>query len=238
MKTELISMPSCFCSYLAPEYAMTGHLLAKSDVYSYGVVLLELLTGRKPVDLSQPAGQENLVTWVRPLLTSNEGLQTIIDPVVMPNISIDTVVKVAAIASMCVQPEVSQRPFMGEVVQALQLVCSEFEETNFKRSDSFQKESLVTNVEGKFFEVSDERVEFSEYQKTLHAYQSGDEKLRLSDSELLSTSGQEFESFRRQSNSGPITTEKKRHFWQNLRGLSKGSTSEQGFSTKLWPGSH
>lgn len=51
--------------YVAPEYAMTGHLLVKSDVYSYGVVLLELLTGRKPVDMSQPNGQENLVTWVR-----------------------------------------------------------------------------------------------------------------------------------------------------------------------------
>lgn len=51
-------------SYVAPEYAMTGHLLVKSDVYSYGVVLLELLTGRKPVDMSQPSGQENLVTWV------------------------------------------------------------------------------------------------------------------------------------------------------------------------------
>lgn len=43
---------------------MTGHLLVKSDVYSYGVVLLELLTGKKPVEMSQPAGQENLVTWV------------------------------------------------------------------------------------------------------------------------------------------------------------------------------
>lgn len=50
--------------YVAPEYAMTGHLLVKSDVYSYGVVLLELLTGRKPVDMAQPSGQENLVTWV------------------------------------------------------------------------------------------------------------------------------------------------------------------------------
>jgi serine/threonine protein kinase len=53
------------CRYVAPEYAMTGHLLVKSDVYSYGVVLLELLTGRKPVDMSHPTGQENLVTWVR-----------------------------------------------------------------------------------------------------------------------------------------------------------------------------
>jgi serine/threonine protein kinase len=55
--------------YVAPEYAMTGHLLVKSDVYSYGVVLLELLTGKKPVDMAQPSGQENLVTWVSRILT-------------------------------------------------------------------------------------------------------------------------------------------------------------------------
>lgn len=48
---------------------MTGHIMVKSDVYSYGVVLLELLTGRKPVDMSQPQGQENLVTWVSALTT-------------------------------------------------------------------------------------------------------------------------------------------------------------------------
>ena len=55
--------------YVAPEYAMTGHLLVKSDVYSYGVVLLELLSGKKAVDLSREGGKENLVAWARPLLT-------------------------------------------------------------------------------------------------------------------------------------------------------------------------
>ena len=50
---------------MAPEYATSGKLTEKSDVYSYGVVLLELITGRKPVDASQPLGDESLVEWVR-----------------------------------------------------------------------------------------------------------------------------------------------------------------------------
>ncbi|CAM8928043.1 unnamed protein product [Rhodiola kirilowii] len=115
--------------YVAPEYAMTGHLLVKSDVYSYGVVLLELLTGRQPVDMSQPEGQENLVTWARPLLTSREGLQQLVDPSLQGNFEFDDMAKVAAIASMCVHSEVTQRPFMGEVVQALKLIYNDKDET-------------------------------------------------------------------------------------------------------------
>ncbi|KAF8392109.1 hypothetical protein HHK36_022451 [Tetracentron sinense] len=115
--------------YVAPEYAMTGHLLVKSDVYSYGVVLLELLSGRKPVDMSQSPGQENLVTWARPLLTSREGLEQLVDPSLCGNYDFDNMAKVAAIASMCVHPEVAQRPFMGEVVQALKLIYNDMDET-------------------------------------------------------------------------------------------------------------
>lgn len=115
--------------YVAPEYAMTGHLLVKSDVYSYGVVLLELITGRKPVDMSQPQGQENLVTWARPLLTSREGLEQLVDPALAGSYNFDDMAKVASIASMCVHPEVTQRPFMGEVVQALKLIYNDADET-------------------------------------------------------------------------------------------------------------
>nr|CAB3478088.1 unnamed protein product [Digitaria exilis] len=131
--------------YVAPEYAMTGHLLVKSDVYSYGVVLLELLTGRKPVDMSRPPGQENLVAWASSLLTSRDGLESIIDPSLGSNIPFDSIAKVAAIASMCVQPEVDQRPFMGEVVQALKLVCNEGSE--FNGSTSFSQDLHIQDVE-------------------------------------------------------------------------------------------
>ncbi|KAL8490004.1 hypothetical protein ACS0TY_025778 [Phlomoides rotata] len=115
--------------YVAPEYAMTGHLLVKSDVYSYGVVLLELLSGRKPVDMSRHPGQENLVTWARPSLTNREGLEQLVDPSLAGSYDFDHMAKVAAIASMCVHPEVAHRPFMGEVVQALKIIYNDTYET-------------------------------------------------------------------------------------------------------------
>ncbi|XP_004297539.1 PREDICTED: receptor-like serine/threonine-protein kinase ALE2 isoform X1 [Fragaria vesca subsp. vesca] len=225
--------------YLAPEYAMTGHLLVKSDVYSYGVVLLELLTGRKPVDLSQPAGQENLVAWARPLLTSKEGLESIIDPVLKSDmITWDSVTKVAAIASMCIQPEVSHRPFMGEVVQALKLVCNEFKETNelggstcFGQDDD---DDICIHTDSGNLGVAE-----SELQMPVFG-DSHDSKIP-STSDLLSANvgfeveGQEIGSFRRYSSSGPLRTGRRRQFWQRLRSLSRGSLSEHGLPSKLWP---
>ncbi|KAG9455619.1 hypothetical protein H6P81_000127 [Aristolochia fimbriata] len=220
--------------YVAPEYAMTGHLLVKSDVYSYGVVLLELLTGRKPVDMSQPPGQENLVTWARPLLTSKEGLETIIDPALGTSLPFDSVAKVAAIASMCVQPEVSHRPFMGEVVQALKLVCNENEE----KKDGFDHGNLADlpsqNAE---VVVSGGSGQIPETRSFISAdYESGPEAERaLSASDIFSTSTrlvrQGSESFRRHSSSGPLRTQRSRHWW---RSFPRGSVSEHGLSLKLW----
>ncbi|KAI4349748.1 hypothetical protein L6164_010308 [Bauhinia variegata] len=108
--------------YVAPEYAMTGHLLVKSDVYSYGVVLLELLTGRKPVDMSQPTGQENLVTWARPILRDKDRLEELADPRLRGKYPKEDFVRVCTIAAACVAPEANQRPTMGEVVQSLKMV--------------------------------------------------------------------------------------------------------------------
>ncbi|XP_022757859.1 probable serine/threonine-protein kinase PIX13 isoform X2 [Durio zibethinus] len=108
--------------YVAPEYAMTGHLLVKSDVYSYGVVLLELLTGRTPVDMSQPSGQENLVTWARPILRDKDRLEELADPRLGGKYPKEDFVRVCTIAAACVAPEASQRPTMGEVVQSLKMV--------------------------------------------------------------------------------------------------------------------
>ncbi|XP_028751616.1 receptor-like serine/threonine-protein kinase ALE2 [Neltuma alba] len=224
--------------YVAPEYAMTGHLLVKSDVYSYGVVLLELLTGRKPVDMSQPPGQENLVAWARPLLTSKEGLESIIDPSLGPDVPFDSVAKVAAIASMCVQPEVSNRPFMGEVVQALKLVCNECDEAREAFSRSSSKDDLSVDLDMGVSTTSGQQADNFQGPHFATSMDRGvDIERGLSASELFSSSArfgrQESGSFRRHSYSGPLMTGRSRRLWHMFRRLSGGSVSEHRIMYKL-----
>ncbi|XP_057545407.1 uncharacterized protein LOC130824424 isoform X1 [Amaranthus tricolor] len=229
--------------YVAPEYAMTGHLLVKSDVYSYGVVLLELLTGRKPVDMSQPPGQENLVAWARPFLTTKEGLELILDPSLKLDVPLDSVAKVAAIASMCVQPEVSHRPFMGEVVQALKLVCNECDDSNDSNSRKGSRESLSIDFDAKGSPISEKQYPLPSHFSFQNYTPELDIEKGTSVSEIFGassrTNGQESESFRRHSASGPLKTGKDRRFWQRIRRQPNGgSVSEHGIMYRLWAGSH
>ncbi|KAK1318756.1 PTI1-like tyrosine-protein kinase 2 [Acorus calamus] len=105
--------------YVAPEYASTGKLTTKSDVYSYGVVVLELLTGRSPVDSTRPPGEQSLVSWALPRLTNREKVMEMVDPALQGQYSKKDLVQIAAIAAMCVQSEADYRPLMTDVVQSL-----------------------------------------------------------------------------------------------------------------------
>lgn len=53
--------------YCAPEYFLTGKLTAKSDTYSFGVVLLELISGRRAVSITHRGGRTSLIDWVMSL---------------------------------------------------------------------------------------------------------------------------------------------------------------------------
>ncbi|XP_051118958.1 proline-rich receptor-like protein kinase PERK8 [Andrographis paniculata] len=108
--------------YLAPEYASTGKLTEKSDVFSFGVVLLELITGRKPVDSSQPLGDESLVEWARPLLTQaldKEDFGDLVDPRLENDFSASEMFRMIEAAAACVRHLSSKRPRMSQVVRAL-----------------------------------------------------------------------------------------------------------------------
>ncbi|KAL7240547.1 hypothetical protein ACSBR2_006243 [Camellia fascicularis] len=108
--------------YMAPEYASSGKLTEKSDVFSFGVVLLELITGRKPVDSSQPLGEESLVEWARPLLNhaiDTEEFEGLADPWLEKNYVDSEMFHMIEAAAACVRHSATKRPRMGQVVRAL-----------------------------------------------------------------------------------------------------------------------
>ncbi|KAL2458972.1 putative serine/threonine-protein kinase [Forsythia ovata] len=65
--------------YVAPEYASTGMLNERSDVYSFGILIMEIITGRNPVDYSRPPGEVNLVDWLKTMV-SNRNAEGVLDP--------------------------------------------------------------------------------------------------------------------------------------------------------------
>ncbi|KAI3452962.1 hypothetical protein Pfo_009625 [Paulownia fortunei] len=108
--------------YMAPEYASSGKLTEKSDVYSCGVVLLELITGRKPVDTSQPLGDESLVEWARPLLShalETQEFEGLADPRLERHYVDGEMFRMIEAAAACVRHSSAKRPKMGQVARAL-----------------------------------------------------------------------------------------------------------------------
>ncbi|ERN12569.1 probable serine/threonine-protein kinase PBL17 [Amborella trichopoda] len=108
--------------YAAPEYVMTGHLTARSDVYGFGVVLLEMLIGRRAMDKSRPSREHNLVEWARPLLNHNRKLPRILDPRMEGQYTVKSALKVANLAYNCLSQNPKGRPTMSEVVDLLEIL--------------------------------------------------------------------------------------------------------------------
>ncbi|ESW07673.1 hypothetical protein PHAVU_010G149300 [Phaseolus vulgaris] len=109
--------------YMAPEYAASGKLTEKSDVFSFGVVLLELITGRKPVDKSHPFLDDSMVEWARPLLSQafeNGNFDGLVDPKLQRNYNHDEMIRMTACAASCVRHSARLRPRMSQVVRALE----------------------------------------------------------------------------------------------------------------------
>ncbi|KAG9446388.1 hypothetical protein H6P81_012516 [Aristolochia fimbriata] len=111
--------------YCAPEYAMTGQLTVKSDVYSFGVVFLELITGRKAIDSTRSHGEQNLVSWARPMFNDRRKFPKLADPRLQGQYPMRGLYQALAVASMCIQEQAATRPLIGDVVTALSYLASQ-----------------------------------------------------------------------------------------------------------------
>lgn len=108
--------------YAAPEYMLTGRLTSKSDIWSYGVVLYELITGRRPLDRNLPKGEQKLLEWVKHYITDSKKFPIIIDPKLAGHCSVKSAMKVAAVANRCLVRQPKSRPKMSEVLEMIQAI--------------------------------------------------------------------------------------------------------------------
>ncbi|CAB4273927.1 unnamed protein product [Prunus armeniaca] len=126
--------------YVAPEYANTGLLNEKSDIYSFGVLLLEAVTGRDPVDYGRPANEVNLVEWLK-LMVGARRSEDVVDPNLEVKPSTRALKRALLVALRCVDHDAENRPKMSQVVRML-----EADEYPF-REDRRNRKSRTTSMD-------------------------------------------------------------------------------------------
>ncbi|OIV96269.1 hypothetical protein TanjilG_05109 [Lupinus angustifolius] len=105
--------------YVSPEYASTGMLNEGSDVYSFGILLMELITGRSPIDYSRPPAEMNLVDWFKGMVASRCG-DELVDPLIEIKPSPRSLKRALLVCLRCIDLDVIKRPKMGQIVHMLE----------------------------------------------------------------------------------------------------------------------
>lgn len=108
--------------YAAPDYIETGHLTAKSDVWSFGVVLYEILTGRRSMERNRPKTEKKLLEWVKQYPPDSKKFDAIMDPRLQGEYSINGARKIAKLADHCLCKSAKDRPTMSQVVERLKQI--------------------------------------------------------------------------------------------------------------------
>ncbi|XP_020104583.1 probable LRR receptor-like serine/threonine-protein kinase At5g10290 isoform X1 [Ananas comosus] len=106
--------------HIAPEYLSTGKSSEKTDVFGYGIMLLELVTGQRAIDISRPEEDDVLLLDLVKKLLKEGRVESIVDRNLSNNYEIEDVNTMIQIALLCTQASPEQRPTMSEVVRMLE----------------------------------------------------------------------------------------------------------------------
>ncbi|XP_078179411.1 protein kinase superfamily protein [Carex rostrata] len=118
--SDMSTPPAGTLGYLDPAYVTPENLSTKTDVFSFGILLFEIMSGRKAIDVAH--SPPSVVEWAVPMLRKGK-VAAIYDPRIQP--PRDPVVRhqLAALAASCVRPNKDKRPSMAEVVDQLKVLC-------------------------------------------------------------------------------------------------------------------
>ncbi|PQQ08617.1 calmodulin-binding receptor-like cytoplasmic kinase 3 [Prunus yedoensis var. nudiflora] len=111
--------------YLDPEYMKTYQLTPKSDVYSFGILLIEIITGRRPVELKRPVEERVTLRWAFKKLNEGRMLE-LVDPALEEVVDAEVVVKIFDLAIQCAAPIRADRPDMKSVGEQLWTIRADY----------------------------------------------------------------------------------------------------------------
>ncbi|KAL5215471.1 hypothetical protein ABZP36_006872 [Zizania latifolia] len=123
--------------YLAPEYAVTGKITTKADVFSFGVVLMELITGMTAIDESRLDEETRyLASWFCQIRKDEKKLRAAIDPTLdLTDETFESISVIAELAGHCTSREPTQRPDMGHAVNVLVPMVEKWKPVNDETED-------------------------------------------------------------------------------------------------------
>ncbi|XP_010253958.1 PREDICTED: leucine-rich repeat receptor protein kinase EMS1-like isoform X1 [Nelumbo nucifera] len=112
--------------YIAPEYAQSWRSTTKGDVYSFGVILLEMVTGKEPTGICfKDVEGGNLVGWVREMVTRGKSVESLDGRVSNGSVWVAQMVEVLHLGLVCTSEDPMKRPSMLEVVKFLEDIGGE-----------------------------------------------------------------------------------------------------------------
>ncbi|XP_048492153.1 probable receptor-like protein kinase At1g49730 isoform X3 [Beta vulgaris subsp. vulgaris] len=162
INTEVRGTPG----YMDPEYVVTRELTEKSDVYSYGVVLLELVTGRRAIQ-----DNRNLVEWAQVFLSSETKLSQLMDPKIGEFFDYDQLQTVVTVIKWCTHPEARGRPSIKQVLRLL-----------YESSDPLHSDFIQNMQDEEYEESQAKRPSKGKMQKTDNLFHSGEGRYLASSS--------------------------------------------------------